>query len=1244
MVGLLTPRDGTRPATIPPVVWIAVGVAGGIILVALICMIFLLVRATRAHKRLLADLEQRGIRLGQQHVQIEGNGVTKPRQVLRRNAFLPYNNTTGWGVLPSKESFGQSSLSKAPRTNQTPAIIEPVSENNHSSHKKVWPFHKRRHGPNHIKMERIKASRLSAIIESPKPMLDISPPKMQEQGKRTSDGPPKLTLGPMPDSPIERLCSASFGSSKPNSAPDLTSALRPAPLFSSSPVPTSSGSAIRSPKRRGRSNSVPSIYSTHEATREIHPSNGSQKLGRNFSLIYRQSGLAPENPVPPLPLRFGHARSVSNMDYSPSRRSASSFESATSSILVTASPDTQRSPHARMRQSPGHELHKSLVLKGPRPLPQLRARSSTGSSSPRHFRDESIRSNVAQFAVDIASSGHHSCNGSPEPKADGRLKIDSNSMGRLSQRSRSNNSLMGGAPSTPRRNSRTLVSSEGSPIEHCRFATHQDLGAHEGTLAQQLSRTSTNASSSCSSNGNPFRWDPAPMQSGRSRTSPEKKRSHRRQNCIRLSLTTGQVVPPVKPEDPSVMHGIEEEPGSMHKAKASKDGEMISLDTRPLPRPPSISVFSPEIRLSPTTIRASLTQRSPTLSLTKFNQENSDGSPRWRGSGISGSSAFSIQTFPSPAITDCSQPTLADSENDVISGAGATDEYKGPRKRDYKSNSPLLNHPVLNMPSAQVENECRPVTPPSQERKASQMDSPPCSPKTLMLNSLETTPVDLCKKPKLKTSTPPVPELPMRNPRRSKEISSPTRAGLTGPRTEPGRDLRKTVAALRRMNSDADDDSRTSRRYRQLGREATSDNLTGELETNNNKAGSGGGSSSIISSSDNNNGRRKYANTKVFSSPSKHFVPASTYSLVLAPSPHPSVAPSTMTTMSSTTADSIAAASCSAFSATTGRTSTTTAATATTTTTTTTTAATPPTSAAAIQKPPAFGLGLNFGCGGVSGGGGGGGGGLGCSSTSNNSLAFSTGSNGVHSFLGYGGYGGVGGDDSCTSLTDLILAEDENIFGRRELEMANHPLDGLDLAPPPPVAAAGAASSVRRGGSSKVWEDGGGGGRGGKGREGEEEDGDDDEKGFWESPSARQQREMIERREMSSCSSLSVYATPCGGEEEEQQVEGMMTTCGAGVEDYVSAASCGGGGGRASSEFFDSDAENRTPTGKSGGGVTVVKEESKKRRWTGRGGGGNSGARDRQREVLAPKVLISVQPPSEQSTPRSLYDSDGFLR
>lgn len=1161
----LMPREGSSPSTIAPGVWIAVGVAGGIILIALVCMIWLLVRATRAHKRLLADLEQRGIRLGQQHVQLEGNGVTKPRQVLRRNTFLPYNNiSSGWGVLPSRESFGQSSVTKIPQTMQTPTIIEPVPSPTQSTHKKVWPFHKRRsRGPKHIKLERIRTSRLSAIIESPRPMFDVPSQAPQERRDSAAGSSPRLRLDSTFDSPIERLCPPSFGSNKPNSAPDLTSALRPAPLFSN-PVPSPSGTVIRSPRRRGRSNSVPSVYSTNENTREILPSNGSSKLGRNFSLIYRQSGLAPDSPVPPLPLRLGHTRSVSNVDYSPSRRSASSFESATSSILVANSPATQRSPHARMRQSPGHELHKSLVLKGPRPLPQVQSRNSVEKSTPQHFRDESIRSNVAQFALEVSSSNPHSRNGSGDSKADVKLKIESNSMGHLSLRSRSNNSLTGGTPSTPRRNSRTLVSADGSPTERHRAITHQEPSATEGVLAQQLSRTSTNASSSCSSNGNPFQWDPTPMQSGKPaipKMSPERKKAHRRQNCIRLSLSTGQAGPPLKAESSAVMHGIEEEPGSAHKKKPSGESEMISLDTRPLPRPPSISVFAPEIRLSPTSIRASLTPGSPTLSLTRFNQENPDGSPRWRNSAVSGSSAFSIPTFPSPVHTNASQLSfMGVHEKDSTSGASHTidDGAAGFNKqgREYDPVSPLLTYPVLDMPSPKtVEQEFRSATPPPKhERKRSQVDSPSCSPKTLIIKSQETTPIDPSKR--AKTMSSPVPALPSRDPRRSSEIS-PTRAGLTGPRAEPARDLRKTVAALRRMNSDAKDDSRTSRRYRQLGREATSANLVDETHA---------GAASASSPTKAVRESKARRTTKGFGSPSKHFVPASTYSLVCPPPPpsgshhyhhhhhhHHSVAPSVSTSHTSTVFSS--------SSAPTARTSTATANTT-----------PPPTAPSRSPTRPAFGLGLALGI-----GAGGVGGGLGCSSLSSNSLTLTEG-------------GMPFGEDSCTSLTDLILAENENIFGKRELEMANGDVFTGD----------GAAKDRP---SSRVWEDG---------------------EGFWESPSAKEMR----AREVDD--SPSVYDTPIlrpGG----ARGRGRGDTVEVAEDDAAAAVGCVDVGG-GEQEFFDSDAENKTPTGKTGG-----KEEGR-RRASGRERGAG------EREVLAPKVLISVQPPSEQGTPQSLYDRDGFLR
>ncbi|EKG18801.1 hypothetical protein MPH_03927 [Macrophomina phaseolina MS6] len=792
-----------------------------------------------------------------------------------------------------------------------------------------------------------------------------------------------------------------------------------------------------------------------------------------------------------------------------------------------------------MRQSPGHELHKSLVLKGPRPLPPFQSRNSVEKfSATQHFRDESIRSNVAQFAIDMTSSNPHSRNGSSDSKTDGKLKAESNNMGQLSLNDHPSNSLTGGTPSTPRRNSRALVPSDGSPTERRRSIIHQDQSVSDHTMAQQLSRTSTNASSSCSSNGNPFQWDPTPMQSGTPaipKMSPERKKYHRRQNCIRLSLSTMQAGPLMNSDSSVVMHGIEEEPGSTHKKKPSEEGEIISLDTRTLPRPPSISVFAPEIRLSPTHIRASLAPASPTLYLTKHDQESSDGSLQWRNSGVSGSSAFSIPTYPSPVNTNASQITFtAGPENDTTSGAGHKDDNGalGPRKKDlgYDPVSSLLNYPTLDMPSPKtVKRECRPATPPhSHERKQSQADSPSCSPKTLVIKSQETTPTDPVKRAKA-ASSPPASSFSTRDPGRSIEIS-PTRAGLTGPRAEPARDLRKTVAALRRMNSDARDNSRTSQRYRQLGREPTGASLVDNESSSTYP-------SSATNTSPTKAGRESKASSKSklnpIVSPSKHCVPASTYSLVSPPLPPPPTSSSHNST---------------AFSASTAASRTSTATTANTARTTP-----PPTAPSRSPTRPAFGLGLALG-GGV-------GGGLGCSSASAGSLVLSQ----------HDGAILLGGEDSCTSLTDLILTGSENIFGRRELEIANSgDFEGV----------VGKVAGMERPGS-RVWEDG---------------------EGFWESPSTRERERVMARADGGS---PDVYETPM----------------------VRSKAKGGGGCDGGEQESFDSDAENRTPSGAKGKGKTRA---------------GAVGARGR--EVLAPKVLSSMQPSSEQGTPQSLYDREGFLR
>lgn len=807
----LLPREPEPASSIPPGVWVAIGVSVFIIVVAFVCMVLLLMRATQSHRKLLADLEQRGIRLGQQVEHIGGDGVSRPRAVLRRNVLLPYNNNAAWGTLPSRDSLGrsQSSIAKVQSSSTTNTAPKPQS-------KRGWSFTKRsKRQPKHIVLEKVRTGHLSAIIESPIPRRNTSASNLQDIQECTTPVdslPPRLKLG-FQESPISTLCAPRI-SSTPNSAPDLTAQLRPPVLYAIDTV-SSSGTVVRSPKRMVRSNSVPSVSGSY--LYDFHV-NGTRGL-RNGSVTNRYSGSAPGDPVPPLPLKLRRDRSVSNMEYSPSRRSVSSYESATSSILITGSPSAHRSPHAKLKQSPGHELHKSLVIKGSRPLIQSLHKSS--QSVPLHFRENSIRSNVARLSMQDMHT--HSRHGSGDSMKSDPPKTDAQQQ---SIHNRSDNSLTG---NTPRRQSRSQVTLEGSPTERVRSSVPVD--GHEPPT-HQLSRASTNASSS-SSNGNPFQWDPSPMQSGKPavpRRSPERKKAHRRQNCIRLSVGPTNAA---AGGHSSTMSGIEEEPSnSSHRKQPSKEPEMIYLDTRPLPRPPSAGVFEPELRFDPTKIRAALSTGSPTLSLNKYNRDSAEGSPR-RHSEISTGSGFSIPTFPSPGSSQpaTSQSTFAlppASETSELPDAGffklpADDAVTG-HIRDKENRRVVSCYQGvfdISPPNASpVEAPSNPRTPrsPKTDRPKSSMPSLLQTPPTIAKSATAGAEVD---EP---NSSPPV--LPEKSPYRA-SAPSPERAngrrsgGLIGPRAEPAKDLRKTVSELRRMNSDADDEHRTSRRYRMLGREST---------------------------------------------------------------------------------------------------------------------------------------------------------------------------------------------------------------------------------------------------------------------------------------------------------------------------------------------------------------------------------------------------------------------------------------
>ncbi|KAI7318070.1 hypothetical protein KC326_g3741 [Hortaea werneckii] len=418
--------------------------------------------------------------------------------------------------------------------------------------------------------------------------------------------------------------------------------------------------------------------------------------------------MPPLRPVPPLPVALDRK----NTDDSSHRqgmcitRHSSSSQASTSSSVLVASPilalrddggKTMASPSVEqmVAEDESAEL-KSVVNRQwqdprairPQPveasLPQVHA-----STLPRTHA--SIRSNIAQYNSG-ESLVHRSFSTSSTASAEStrnRLSIpqigtaDRMSISRLS----SFNSLHGSTGNgvqkvmTPRKACRqSSVSASGSPAERRKTSIAEpgsvlrniqaNAVANGNTPSRQASSATQN--SGRSSNGNPFQWDQSLplMKPSALKGSPNSKGSkgHRRQNCVRISTLTPQILgpPSSRPTSPGYMVGIQEEGDENSSPQESSD--YFSTKTRyysnlqRLSKAPSESSLTRNLKVR--TFRASLTPSSPTSSICNSYQEYNgasipsqhsedrlSASPTTRTARRQSdrSSSFTIPSFPSPS-------------------------------------------------------------------------------------------------------------------------------------------------------------------------------------------------------------------------------------------------------------------------------------------------------------------------------------------------------------------------------------------------------------------------------------------------------------------------------------------------------------------------------------------------------------------------------------------------------------------
>ncbi|KAF1830816.1 hypothetical protein BDW02DRAFT_641905 [Decorospora gaudefroyi] len=537
---------------------------GVTLLCALAILVIRLIQVRKTHKKLLADLEERGVRITRAQVEARKESVARPRTVLRRNTVLPFNKASGWGALTSHGN--------------PPA----VKRNNRLS----WPFSARRLSDHGVQMNKIKASRLSTVIEDPKP----SPLVPILSSSHLNASRPSLTL------------SREYAS-RPSSCQSL---LQDHPAFRNQEQGLAEGRVAtrESPQVNGRVNgSIRLIRARSVAEVPSATPPRPQIRARSTSLCSQLSGKASDVILPPLPLGTARIKSEakrrSQLRHAPSQLSISSFGSADTSILATRlSPVVPQStkfsgPKITKPNAKGSAIAGGRSFRDTLDLRTRMLGSRVNVSSDDTVSDTVISSEIRNMQINEETQTTVSNRHSHGPAA----RAHALALSKVKAPSASPRSV-----TAPKRRSKTLVTSAGSPERQCPPSnTSRNMAGAIRSPKRQHSQTSSR-----NSGGNPFQWDPTPLSPG-----------HRRKNSVRISLVPTIHGPPSRTPSPSLATNKDREIAAATNPTGLGFG---SSSTRSLPTPPNSSTFAPDVKFTATSLRASLTLTSPAIPLVGCDQ------------------------------------------------------------------------------------------------------------------------------------------------------------------------------------------------------------------------------------------------------------------------------------------------------------------------------------------------------------------------------------------------------------------------------------------------------------------------------------------------------------------------------------------------------------------------------------------------------------------------------------------------
>lgn len=700
-------------STADSTVYLGIGLGvGGAFLLGLIAIVVLTVRKRSEHKRMVEAMEvEEALQTAQRQQVREG---PRPVTAAGCSTLAPLQSRAGWGALASDETVNEP---------------EPVARADKRKRSSVSLPKKLKIKQRNIPLKRLK--RLTAILESP----------------RSRNSPSLPVLEPMPPAvPADSASSApatnkSYNLRKANEDDGFVCPGSPKPAV----LPSF---AIRSPGRYGagiaNNDNVRTYRSMSVGAMPPIPNNalfGSSISFNRPHMHARSLSLGapptrpPSGPVPPLSVIKPHAietQDATRQGICVSRVSSSSHGSSNSSglvatpiLMIPEQDEASKSPSLEelVAQDDSASLQTVTTNKWQNPLitgPRQVTSSPSKARSEKLRNHTSIRGNIARYSAEsVVSNRMSSVSAASTASLQDRFSLaqiglaDQISISRVS----SENSLQSlglRKVTTPRKMRRTSVSENGSPAERKRPGILRDISGNSILPSRQLSNATQD--SSRSSNGNPFQLDQSLSKPSALKGSPNARKGHRRQNCVRISTLTPQILgpPPSRPTSPSIMQNIEEESGDGDEAAAQPGVRFVS--NHRLSRPSSASYSAPNLRLQ--SYRASLTPSSPTLAVWTAFQEH--GLPsQVSDSQLSGS----VGTRSGSRQSNCSSMQSIPSFPSPFKTAAPTTQISQPVPEFY-----------LSRPSTDINND--ESSSPFEARTASEQDLP-SSPPSSMIRRLE---------------------------------------------------------------------------------------------------------------------------------------------------------------------------------------------------------------------------------------------------------------------------------------------------------------------------------------------------------------------------------------------------------------------------------------------------------------------------------------------------------------------------